>query len=166
MNPPLANAAGFNRPVTDPLEQSVQYLKGVGPARYEKLQPARNRNSRRSALSLSPHVRGSDRRSARIGLKRRIISDGPGRGRGDRGPGVGRRPDGRQRRPRGRPDCLEGVWFNQPYAARRFRFGQRVAFSGKPKKYRDHWQMANPRVQRLGRGTFRPMRPASCRSTR
>jgi ATP-dependent DNA helicase RecG len=46
--------------------------------------------------------------------------------------------------------CLEGVWFNQPYAARPFRYGLRVAFSGKPKWYRDHWQMSNPRVQVLG----------------
>src|SRR2546425_1018397 len=43
--------------------------------------------------------------------------------------------------------CLEGVWFNQPYAAQRFRYGQRLAFAGKPKWYRDHWQMSNPRVQ-------------------
>jgi ATP-dependent DNA helicase RecG len=42
---------------------------------------------------------------------------------------------------------LEGVWFNQEYAARRFRYGARVSFSGKPKWQRDHWQMANPRVQ-------------------
>jgi ATP-dependent DNA helicase RecG len=46
-------------------------------------------------------------------------------------------------------ECLEGVWFNQPYAARRFRFGLRVAFSGKPKWYRDHWQMPNPHVRIL-----------------
>jgi ATP-dependent DNA helicase RecG len=45
--------------------------------------------------------------------------------------------------------CLEGVWFNQPYAARSFRYGQRLSFSGKPKWHRDHWQMANPRVQIL-----------------
>src|SRR5205807_38855 len=45
--------------------------------------------------------------------------------------------------------CLEGVWFNQPYASRRFRYGQRLAFSGKPRWYRDHWQMATPRVQVL-----------------
>jgi ATP-dependent DNA helicase RecG len=44
---------------------------------------------------------------------------------------------------------VEGVWFNQPHAARRFRYGQRVAFSGKPKWYRDHWQLSNPRVQIL-----------------
>jgi ATP-dependent DNA helicase RecG len=45
--------------------------------------------------------------------------------------------------------CVEGVWFNQPNAGGRFRYGQRVAFSGKPKWYRDHWQMSNPRVQSL-----------------
>jgi ATP-dependent DNA helicase RecG len=46
-------------------------------------------------------------------------------------------------------DVLEGVWFNQPYAASRFRYGQRLAFSGKPKRYQEHWQMSNPRVQVL-----------------
>ena len=46
-------------------------------------------------------------------------------------------------------NCLEGVWFNQSFAARRFRYGQRLSFSGKPKWYRDHWQMSNPRVQIL-----------------
>jgi ATP-dependent DNA helicase RecG len=46
-------------------------------------------------------------------------------------------------------DVLEGVWFNQPYASSRFRYGQRLAFSGKPKRYQQHWQMSNPRVQVL-----------------
>src|SRR5262249_13712520 len=45
--------------------------------------------------------------------------------------------------------CLEGVWFNQPYAARSFRYGQHLAFSGRPKRYRDHWQIVNPRVRVL-----------------
>ncbi len=49
-------------------------------------------------------------------------------------------------------NCLEGVWFNQPFAARRFRYGQRLSFSGKPKWFRDHWQMSNPRVQVLDGG--------------
>ncbi|HVS37968.1 MAG TPA: ATP-dependent DNA helicase RecG [Gemmataceae bacterium] len=48
--------------------------------------------------------------------------------------------------------CLEGVWFNQPYAASRFRFGQRLSFSGKPKWRAGHWQMNNPRVQALDGG--------------
>jgi ATP-dependent DNA helicase RecG len=46
-------------------------------------------------------------------------------------------------------NCLEGVWFNQAFAAKRFRYGQRLSFSGKPKWYRDHWQMNGPRVQVL-----------------
>ncbi len=52
-------------------------------------------------------------------------------------------------------NCLEGIWFNQPLAARRFRMGQRLAFGGKPRWYRDHrnnreyWQMGNPHVQYL-----------------
>ena len=46
-------------------------------------------------------------------------------------------------------NCLEGVWFNQAFAARRFRYGQCLSFSGKPKWYRDHWQMSSPRVQIL-----------------
>ncbi len=52
--------------------------------------------------------------------------------------------------------CLEGVWFNQAYAARRFRFGQRLSFSGKPKWRRDHWQMISPRVQALDGGGVGP----------
>jgi ATP-dependent DNA helicase RecG len=46
-------------------------------------------------------------------------------------------------------NCLEGVWFNQAFAAKRFRYGQRLSFSGKPKWYRDRWQMNSPRVQIL-----------------
>jgi ATP-dependent DNA helicase RecG len=46
-------------------------------------------------------------------------------------------------------NCLEGVWFNQAFAAKRYRYGQRLSFSGKAKWYRDHWQMSNPRVQIL-----------------
>lgn len=49
-------------------------------------------------------------------------------------------------------NCMEGVWFNQAFAAKRFRYGQRLSFSGKPKWYRDHWQMNSPRVQLLDGG--------------
>lgn len=48
---------------------------------------------------------------------------------------------------------IEGIWFNQPWAAQRFRYGQRLSFSGKPRWYRDHWQVNNPRVQVLDRDT-------------
>jgi ATP-dependent DNA helicase RecG len=53
---------------------------------------------------------------------------------------------------------LEGVWFNQPFAAKRFRYGQRLSFSGKPKWFRDHWQMNNPRVQILDSPSSLPQR--------
>jgi ATP-dependent DNA helicase RecG len=59
--------------------------------------------------------------------------------------------------------CVEGVWFNQSYASRRFRYGQRVAFSGKPKWFRDHWQMNNPRVQVLD--SAKPDRASSSTET-
>jgi ATP-dependent DNA helicase RecG len=45
--------------------------------------------------------------------------------------------------------CVEGSWFNQTWMARQFRYGQRVALSGKPRWYRDHWQMNAPRFKAL-----------------
>jgi ATP-dependent DNA helicase RecG len=45
--------------------------------------------------------------------------------------------------------CVEGVWFNQLGMARQVRYGQKLAFSGKPRWYQDHWQMNHPRVQPL-----------------
>src|SRR5262249_31682513 len=44
---------------------------------------------------------------------------------------------------------IEGVWFNQHHVARRYRLGQRLSFSGKPRRFRDRWQMGSPRVQVL-----------------
>jgi ATP-dependent DNA helicase RecG len=69
-----------------------------------------------------------------------------------------------------RKNYLEGIWYNQPHAADRFRMGQRVAFSGRPKWFRDHrhnrqyWQMNSPRVQLLdsapdGAGGIVPVYP-------
>ncbi|HMP04149.1 MAG TPA: ATP-dependent DNA helicase RecG, partial [Gemmatales bacterium] len=46
-------------------------------------------------------------------------------------------------------DVIEGVWFNQTFMARQLAYGMRVAFSGKPNWYRDHWQMSAPRVRPL-----------------
>jgi ATP-dependent DNA helicase RecG len=49
----------------------------------------------------------------------------------------------------GSKESLEGVFFNQPYVAGQYRYGQRVAFTGKVKWFRDHWQMSSPKVQTL-----------------
>jgi ATP-dependent DNA helicase RecG len=46
-------------------------------------------------------------------------------------------------------NVVEGVWFNQVYVSSRFRYGQHLSFSGKPKWFLDRWQITNPRVQAL-----------------
>ncbi len=42
---------------------------------------------------------------------------------------------------------LRGVWFNQPMAIKRFRVGQTVLFSGKPTWHMGCWEVSHPQVQ-------------------
>jgi ATP-dependent DNA helicase RecG len=143
---------------TDPLQQSVQFVKGVGPARMEKLE----RLGIRTIADLLFHFPRSyeDLTDVRpitaltagttqtvhgevVEIEGRRLSDGRCV------VSVVLSDDGKH--------CLEGVWFNQAYAARPYRYGQRLAFSGKPKWYRDHWQMSDPRVQVLEGPARRPL---------
>ncbi len=134
----------------DPLAQSVQFLKGVGPERAEVLE----RLGIRTVRDLLFHF---PRAYEDLTDVRPIAALQEGAIQTVRGEVVeidGRRlPDGRcivsVVLSDGGKVCLEGTWFNQARAAARFRYGQRVAFSGKPKWFRDHWQMTNPRVQIL-----------------
>ncbi|MCI0459409.1 MAG: ATP-dependent DNA helicase RecG [Gemmataceae bacterium] len=139
----------------DPLEQNVQFLKGVGPGRAELLA----RLGIQTARDLLFHF---PRAYEDLTDVRPIASLEEGTLQTVRGEVV--EIDGR-RLADGRPVvsivlsdggkvCLEGTWFGQAHAARRFRYGQRVAFSGKPKWFRDHWQMNNPRVQYLDETTY------------
>jgi ATP-dependent DNA helicase RecG len=139
---------------SDPLRQSPQYLKGVGPARYEQLRRLgletvgdllwhfprayEDLTDVRPIASLSAAAVQTAHGEV-VELEGRQLADG-------RCLVSVVLSDGR--------DCLEGVWFNQPFAAQRFRYGQRVAFSGKPRWYRDHWQMTSPRVQILDATTL------------
>jgi ATP-dependent DNA helicase RecG len=43
-------------------------------------------------------------------------------------------------------DYLRAIWFNQPFMKDRFRFGQQVMFSGKPRRRGLFWEMTHPRV--------------------
>ena len=43
----------------------------------------------------------------------------------------------------------EALWFNQPFMADRFRVGERVLVSGKPKYFGNRWQMTHPAVKNL-----------------
>jgi ATP-dependent DNA helicase RecG len=134
------------------LHQDVQYLKGVGPRRAELLakldiksvgdllfhfpRSFDDLSDIRSVADLEPNtlqtvhgevveIEGKELHSGK-NIVSIVIAD----------------PGGK---------CLEGIWFSA-YAARGYRFGQKLAFSGKPKWFRDHWQMNNPRVQVLDQG--------------
>jgi ATP-dependent DNA helicase RecG len=135
---------------TDPLQQHVQYLKGVGPARSELLA----RLGIETVTDLLFHfprsyedltdvrpIAGLTAGSLQTVQGEVVEIDGKRLSDGRAVVSVVLSDDGRH--------CLEGVWFNQAYAASRFRYGQRLAFSGKPKWFRDHWQMTSPRVQML-----------------
>ena len=43
-------------------------------------------------------------------------------------------------------DYLRATWFNQPFMREKFRDGQQVLLSGKPKQRGGRWEMSHPRV--------------------
>lgn len=45
--------------------------------------------------------------------------------------------------------CVAGVWFAQFHIPRALKHGMRVAYSGKPKWFKDHWSINHPRVEVL-----------------
>jgi ATP-dependent DNA helicase RecG len=53
-------------------------------------------------------------------------------------------------------DYLRGVWFNQPYWREKFRLGQYVMLSGKPRMNGGRWEIAHPRVTWLEDETDQP----------
>ena len=136
--------------MSDVLQQGVQYLKGVGPSRADLLAKLGLRtvgdllfHFPRSYDDLTD-VRGMD------GIEAGTLQTVQGEVVEIEGKQL---PDGRRvtsvviADEKGK--CVEGVWFNQLQAVRQCRYGQRVAFSGKPKWYKDRWQMSHPRVQLL-----------------
>jgi ATP-dependent DNA helicase RecG len=145
-------------PEPAPLLQSVQVLKGVTPARLDQLA----RLGITTVGDLLYHIPRAYEDLTDVRPIAQLSADALQTVRGEVVEIDGRRladgrcivsvvlsDDGKH--------CLEGVWFNQPYAASRFRYGQWLSFSGKAKWQRDHWQMSSPRVQSLdGGGTEAP----------
>ncbi len=134
--------------MTDNLRHDVQFLKGVGPTKARLL------------LKLGISTIGDllfhfPRSYDDLGDVRPITSLAPGELQTVHGEVVeinGKRlPDGRSIVEVVIADesgnVIAGTWFNQAYAAKDYHYGQRLAFSGKPKWFRDHWQMNTPRVQ-------------------
>jgi ATP-dependent DNA helicase RecG len=137
-------------PDNSPLLDEVHTLKGVGPARRQQLE-------RLGIITIADLLLHLPRSYEDLSKVCTIASLKAGETQMVHGEVVeidGRRlPDGRAVISivinDGSPGSLEGAWFNQPYITRQFRYGQRVAFTGKVKWYVDHWQMTNPRVQTL-----------------
>jgi ATP-dependent DNA helicase RecG len=145
---PVTEQQTFSTPAS--LSQKIQYVKGVGPARGERLRRLGIETVRdllfhfpRSYDDLSD-VRAIDALTAgKTQTVRGEVVEIAGKelASGKCIVSVVLSDGGRQ--------CLEGLWFNQPNAARLFRYGQQVAFSGKPKWSRDHFQIVSPRVRIL-----------------
>jgi ATP-dependent DNA helicase RecG len=148
------------------LAQSVEVLRGVSPARQEQL-------ARLGITTIGDLLFHIPRAYENLTDIRPIAGLTAGTTQTVRGEVVeidGRRlPDGRSIVSVVLSDdgkhCLEGIWFNQPYMGSRYRYGQWLAFSGKPQWYHDRrqdracWRMSNPRVQVLG-GTAGTPTPA------
>ncbi|MBI3823111.1 MAG: ATP-dependent DNA helicase RecG [Planctomycetes bacterium] len=135
---------------TNPLEQSVQFLKGVGPARAELLAKL----DIRTVGDLLFHFPRSYDDLTDVRPMDKIEAGALQTVQGEVVEIDGKElPDGRRitsvviSDPQGK--CVAGIWFNSLLVVGKVRYGQQVAFSGKPKWYRDHWQMNHPRFQVL-----------------
>ncbi|MBI2803409.1 MAG: ATP-dependent DNA helicase RecG [Planctomycetes bacterium] len=152
---PVAGAPGWCNvvPAMSNLEQSVQFLKGVGPARADLLAKL-NVGTLGELLFHFPRsyddltdLRSMDKIEAGVlqTVQGEVVEiDGK------------ELPDGRQvakvviSDPKGK--CVAGTWFNTMMFVNKLHYGQQVTFSGKPKWYRDHWTMNHPRVQVVNEG--------------
>jgi len=132
------------------LLQEIQYLKGVGPARAELLAKL-NIHTVGDLIFHFPRsyddlteVRTMDK------IEAGVLQTVQGEVVEIEGKEL---PDGRRvtqvviSDPKGK--CVAGVWFNSLLIVGKVHYGQQVAFSGKPKWFRDHWTMNHPRVQVL-----------------
>jgi ATP-dependent DNA helicase RecG len=132
------------------LQQGVQFLKGVGPARAELLAKL----DVRTVGDLLFHFPRSYDDLTKVRPMEQIEAGVLQTAQGEVVEIDGKElPDGRRitsvviSDPKGK--CVAGVWFNTLLIVGKVRYGQQVAFSGKPKWHRDHWQMHHPRVQVL-----------------
>ena len=132
------------------IEQGVQFLKGVGPARAELLAKL----GIRTVSDLLFHFPRSYDDLTNVkpmdSIEAGVLQTVQGEVVEIEGKEL---PDGRRitqvvlSDPKGK--CVAGIWFNSLMIVGKVHYGQQVAFSGKPKWYRDHWTMNHPRVQAL-----------------
>ncbi len=128
------------------LRTPVQFLKGVGPQRAEKLAKLqlytaldlifffpRDYQDLRELVSIDDLI--EDEPASIAGVIEDVDFRGTGPGRSILGVLV-----------RDNQAYLRGVWFNQPFMRKRFSPGQHVIVSGKPRHQGNRWEMAHPVV--------------------
>jgi len=137
----------------DRLKTPVQYLKGVGPQRAEKLA----RLQLFTALDLIFFFPRDYQDLRQLLPMEQLEEEVPSSTSGTiedvdlRGTGPGRSVLGVLIRDEA-DHYLRAVWFNQPFMRRRFDIGQQVIVSGNPKLNGNRWEMAHPVVEVLESG--------------
>lgn len=134
----------------DPLLTPAQYVRGVGPARAELLEKLGIRTAQdllwfmpRDILDLSDVRRPCQLEEGTLQTVRGTVVD----------------LDGRQSL-NGKSivkvllDCdgeyATGVWFNQRWVLQKFRLGETLLFSAKPKRRAGRWEFPHPQIQPMG----------------
>ncbi|HXY37664.1 MAG TPA: ATP-dependent DNA helicase RecG [Planctomycetaceae bacterium] len=134
----------------DPLQTSVQFLRGVGPDRMKLLANLGIVTVEdllwtlpRDVLDLTNIRPASQLRTGELQTVRGTVVDRDGRttGAGRTLVGVLIDSDGLY---------VRGLWFNQPWMIHKFQVGESVLFSGKPKRHAGRWEFSHPRVQSIG----------------
>jgi ATP-dependent DNA helicase RecG len=139
------------------LATPVQYLKGVGPQRAEKLEKLGLHTARdvlfffpRTYQDLTDQREVSQLEEGKLQSVRGAVEDidmrGSLSGRCVLGVLV-----------RCGSGYVRGLWFNQPFMQERFALGQRVMLSGKPKLNGLFWEFAHPRVETLSEEEDEPV---------
>lgn len=135
--------------VPDPLAESVQFLKGCGPERTALLERLELRSIGdvlwylpRDVLDLTDVREVQQLEPDKVQTVRGSVVDMDGR-----------QLSGGRFLSAVLIEChgqyTRGVWFNQPWILSKFRAGQLVLFSGKPKRQGGRWEFSHPRVQYL-----------------
>ena len=133
----------------DPLKQSIQYVPGVGPHKAELLAKLSLFTVEdvlwflpREVLDLTCIKQVADLEKDKLQTVRGTVVDIDARSlsQGRTLVAVLLDCDG---------DYLRGSWFNQIWMRTKFQPGDRVLFSGKPKRKSGRWEIGHPRVQWL-----------------
>lgn len=138
----------FSPSTENPLASSAQFVKGVGPTRYEKL-------LKLGLISVGDLLyylpRGYEALTNRLRIDDLKANDEPQTIIGEVVEIEGKTTHTGKDMVSivisdGGNVVLEAVYFNQPFVSNKLRYGMLVACTGKPRHYRGHWQMNNPRL--------------------